>query len=150
MKENKFQKRVKKQLENQGAFVINLHGHMMQRAGLPDLFVLHRKWDGFLELKVEQNKTSVIQRIVAAKIELRGMPIYVLRCVERDSWDFVPPINLKANKINTIKVPAYIYTLENFESKSISQFDDLRGLLDTLVKIKQDKMLEKFMEQGKL
>ena len=130
MKESKFQKQVKKQLENQGAFVINLHGHMMQRAGLPDLFVLHRKWDGFLELKVEQNKTSAVQRIVAAKIELRGMPIYVLRCRE---------MNLTDIGLND-EIIGYKYTLENFEGKNISQFDDLSELLSRLVELSKPKL----------
>ena len=50
MKERDFQSKVKKQLENQGGFVINIHGHSFQKAGLPDLQVIHRKWKGFLEL----------------------------------------------------------------------------------------------------
>ena len=51
---NGFQSKVIEQLESQTAFVMNFHGHMMQKSGWPDLEVLHRRWSGFLELKCEK------------------------------------------------------------------------------------------------
>jgi len=131
MKENKFQTQVKKQLENQGAFVINLHGHMMQRSGLPDLFILHMKWDGFLELKVEENKASILQRTVAAKIELRGTPIYVLRCVELDEYGW--------GKFDKWYDKRTKYILENFQNEIIKEFYDLKELLSHLVELNKTK-----------
>jgi len=129
MKENKFQNQVKKQLESQAAFIINIHGHRMQKSGLPDLQVLHTRWDGFLELKCEKREASTLQRIVAAKIELRGTPVYVLRCVEKcvgDVYEVYPE-----------------YTLENFEGKVIKTFHNLRKLLDILVELSKPIKKEK-------
>jgi len=125
MKENQFQKQVKKTLENQGAFIINIHGHMMQKVGLPDLEIIHRQWTGFLELKIEKNKCSAIQRIIAAKIALRGMPIYVLRCEE---------INL-GEELGITQV----YSLENFEGKIIKDYIRLNLLLDILQRLELEK-----------
>lgn len=133
MKENKFQSKVKKQLESQAAFIINVHGHGMQMRGLPDLFVIHRDWKGFLELKVEKGKCSAIQRVVAAKIELRMMPIYVLRCVERSEEQ-------PEYEGCLIGINFYQYTLENFEGKIIKTFDDLSSLLKILIGLKDEKI----------
>lgn len=121
MRENKFQKYVIEQLESQAAFVMNFHGHGMQRAGWPDLEVLHTRWDGFLELKCEKYKASALQRVTAAKIELRGTPCYVLRCVET---------HMDANFTYSEDTE---YTLENFQGDVIKTFYDLRKLLDILV-----------------
>ena len=128
MKESKFQKQIKKQLESQAAFVINVHGHGMQMRGLPDLQIIHRKWKGWLELKVEKNEASVLQRMVAAKIELRGAPIYVLRCVERNKHDMTLDFKIQ-----------FIYTLENFQGEIIEEINDLNLLLGVLIKLELDK-----------
>ncbi|KKN75689.1 hypothetical protein LCGC14_0377920 [marine sediment metagenome] len=117
VKENKFQTKLKKILESQCAFIINQHGHMMQRSGIPDLQIIHRRWHGFLELKVGKNKPSDIQKSVAAAIELRGVPVYVLRCVER-------PIDSG--------LCGYNLTLEDFEGKVIRRCFRLDSLLNIL------------------
>jgi len=129
MKENRFQQLVKKQLESQGAFIINYHGHLMQRSGLPDLQILHRKFNGFLELKVGKNKCSVLQRIVAAKIILRRTPCYVLRCVEHD-------INGYGKLFKNKRI---VYQLENFEGKVIKSFCELKDLLSHLISLNSYK-----------
>jgi len=131
---NGFQSKVIEQLESQAAFVINIHGHMMQKAGLPDLQVIHRRWDGFLELKVgpqrlKKNQPSDIQYDIAAKIKARGMPVYVLRCVEVEGFCG-----------GGSKYGIWCqYMLENFEGKVIKRIDDLRSLLDVLVKLNETK-----------
>lgn len=136
MKENKFQKKVKEQLEKQAAFVINMHGHLMQRAGLPDLQVLHTRWDGFLELKCEDYEASALQQIIAARIELRGTLCYVLRCRE---------VNMSLiGEINSLikdEYP-YEYTLENFQGCVINTFYDLSTLLDALVELSKPNLEE--------
>lgn len=124
MRENKFQKLVKKELEKKAAFIINLHGHLMQRSGLPDLEVIHSKWHGFLELKVEDNKASDIQRSVAARIAKRGVPIYVLRCVEIGMGD--------------IYGGYFKYILEDFDGNFIEQFFNLNELLNILIRLKEE------------
>jgi hypothetical protein len=70
---------VKKELENCGAWVFNVHGHAMQRAGVPDLYVAHRKFHGWLELKVDNNSCSTLQKIVLRDLNARGVAAYVLR-----------------------------------------------------------------------
>lgn len=129
MKERDFQKKVKKQLESQAAFVINVHGHRMQISGLPDLQIIHKDWKGWLELKVEKGEASEIQRIQAAKIELRGMPVYVLRCKEENDVSHFGPQGLH-------------YRLENFQGEIIEVIRDLSSLLDVLKKLELDKWNE--------
>lgn len=131
MKERGFQQQVKKQLQKQAAFIINIHGHGMQIRGLPDLFIIHRKWKGFLELKVGKNKCTVIQRIVAAKIELKNMPIYVLRCVEQEGF-------CGGNNYGIY----YVYTLENFQNEVIKTFWDIKLLLGFLIEITKNRGVE--------
>ena len=79
MKENEFQSRVVRSLFYQGAWTFNVHGHGMQRPGVPDLLVVHRSWKGWLELKVGKNKPSAIQCKVMQDNLARGFPCYVLR-----------------------------------------------------------------------
>lgn len=128
MKENKFQKQVVKQLESQAAFIFNVHGHMIQKSGLPDLLVIHTRWKGWLELKCEKYKASSLQRIKAAMLELREMPVYILRCVEIKYGD--------TGKKNCI---GCLYTLENFQGDIIKEFADLGLLLDILCELELDK-----------
>jgi len=125
MKHGKFQKQVKGQLESQAAFVISITGHRTQKNGLPDLDISHKNWKGRIEIKVGKDPCRPLQRIQAAKFELRGVPVYVLRCVERDDYagrEWKP-----------------ILTLENFEGKIIKTFDDLKELLSILIDLELDK-----------
>ncbi len=122
MKENKFQTKLKKVLESQCAFVINFHGHSLQRSGLPDLEVIHKRWVGFLELKMNKNGASPLQKSVAAAIELRGTPVYVFRCVE----------HRVTGMYTSVIDPPLVYTIEDFEGNIIADVDKLKGLLDIL------------------
>ncbi len=108
-----------KVLESQCAWILNVHGHSMQRSGVPDLQVIHRRWHGFLELKMNKNKPSAKQESVAAAIELRNVPVFVFRCVAPDNcskrlWD------------------EYEYTLEDFEGRIVARINGLDKLLDIL------------------
>ena len=40
---------------------LNLHGHAMQGAGWPDLYIVGPVWSGWLELKIGRNKTTPLQ-----------------------------------------------------------------------------------------
>ncbi len=119
MKENKFQTKLKKVLESQCAFVINFHGHSLQRNGLPDLEVIHKRWVGFLELKCGKNKPSDLQKSVSAAIELRGVPVFIFRCVEE--------LGGAAERGSF-----YIHTLEDFEGTVVARVKYLDELLDIL------------------
>ena len=125
MHENKFQKKVIDALKKRPVFIINLHGHLMQRAGLPDLKIIHSQWHGFLELKVGVNKPNAIQKAVAKKIAARGVPVYILRCVEED-YSGLGDTYCK-------------YTLEDFKGKVIKYILDLNDLLNTLIRLKKGK-----------
>lgn len=125
MKETTFSKKVVKALEDKCAFIINVHGHLMQRRGIPDLEVIHRKWHGFLELKVDKNTASDVQKKVAKKIALRDVPVWILRCTDID----ISKLNLaKWNKM-------YKITLEDFNGKLIAKVNRLDMLIDVLVDI---------------
>lgn len=121
MKENEFQKDVIKAVEAKCAYVINIHGHAWQKHGLPDLHIMHRNWTGWLELKCEDYEASTNQRIVAAKIQLRGIPAWVLRCREINSRIY--------------GIVGYKITLESFAGKIIKEVPDLDSLLDILVEV---------------
>lgn len=127
MKESRFQKKVIGILTKQAAFIINMHGHLMQRPGIPDLFVVHRDWTGFLELKVgpgrfKKNRPSDIQKSVAKKINARRVPCYVLRCVDIDT----EICDLYCN-----------YNIETFDGKLIRKFPDLATLLEILIALEE-------------
>ena len=79
MKENAFSRLVKKQLEDQGAFVYNITGNQYSAAGVPDLHVTHASWTGYIELKVGKNKLSALQRLTIKKIKRAGGKALVLR-----------------------------------------------------------------------
>lgn len=79
MRENKFQRIVKKTLERQGAFVINIHGNAYQMNGLPDLQVYSPRWTGHLELKVKGRDPDALQEIVIEKLNRAGTFAWVLR-----------------------------------------------------------------------
>ena len=49
-KESALQIAMKLALEKSGAFVFNCHGSEFQRAGMPDLWIAHHIWTGWLEL----------------------------------------------------------------------------------------------------
>lgn len=133
MKHGKFQKQVKDQLESQAAFVISLSGHRMQKNGLPDLDISHTRWKGRIEIKTEKDPCRPLQRIQAAKFELREVPCYVLRCAKYNP-DAMHGIYW------TIK--DFCYSLENFDGKVIKWFDNLHSLLDILCDLELNKWNE--------
>jgi len=51
----------------------------MGMAGLPDRYVVHPQWQGFLEFKAEQTRLRDVQRIVIRNLKLRGAKAYVVR-----------------------------------------------------------------------
>jgi hypothetical protein len=74
-----FQRRIKEALESAGAFVFNCHGSQMQRSGMPDLWVQHQIWCGWIELKTENTALEPIQEITIEKIRRRGGSAQVWR-----------------------------------------------------------------------
>jgi len=84
MNHSDFQKKVSELLKNKGCWLFNIHGHRMQKRGVPDLLVIGLRWKGFLEFKIGRDKCSRVQQNEMEKIERRGMPCYVLRYDEEN------------------------------------------------------------------
>lgn len=119
MKENKFQKYLIDKLYSQGAWCFNVHGHSMQKTGVADVLVVHRRWAGFLELKVGDNKTSDKQKDIAKDLIKRYFPTFVIRCRELDitggNWE-----------------GRCIITIENFQGGVLCRPAGLDKVLDCL------------------
>lgn len=79
VRESHFQSEVKRALESQGAEVLNLHGHAMQAAGWPDLYVAHWAWEGWLELKSGAEKLTSAQAHKLKVLDQRQVAAFVLR-----------------------------------------------------------------------
>ena len=127
MRESKFQKDLVDQLFSQGAWTFNVHGHKGQKTGVADLLVVHRRWAGFLELKVENRKASDKQIDVDKDVRKRYFPSFVVRCVEiyttaslRSGWD-----------------NAHLLTIENFEGEVLCRPAGLNKVLDCLQALTQ-------------
>lgn len=75
--EKKFQRKLIQFVKDRNAFVFNFIGNAFQ-SGVPDLFVAHRYWSGWLELKVDAKVTSQ-QRHNLTELKKRGQSAYVLR-----------------------------------------------------------------------
>lgn len=60
-----------------GAFYKKLHGSLYQRY-LPDRYVAHRRWAGWLELKAGDNDLSDKQRDTARKLVEARVPFFVV------------------------------------------------------------------------
>jgi hypothetical protein len=79
-----------KVLELHGAWTFNVHGHVFQKRGVPDLYVAHPFWTGWLELKVEDREVKELQRIQMEKLLGNGVPAFVLR-LRRGDGDWGEP-----------------------------------------------------------
>jgi hypothetical protein len=121
MKETDFQTKLIKQLYSQGAWVFNIHGHRFQKGGVPDLLVIHPRFNGFVELKVEDRKADDSQKKVANDIKKRLFPAFVIRCREYSS-DFTSNIFDAAHEI----------TIEDFYGHVICHPAGLDKMLDCL------------------
>ena len=68
-----------KDLERMNALVFSVVGNRMQRPGLPDRYVAHRRWQGWLEFKASRGKLTEAQRITLRELNSRGVNTYVVR-----------------------------------------------------------------------
>jgi hypothetical protein len=91
VRESAFQTEVIRYLRSVGGKTHNIHGHAMQERGIPDLWLSHREWFGWLELKVRHHLTEVQRAVIAAHMD-RGVPAFVVRgsmrsCRVSDQYD---------------------------------------------------------------
>lgn len=77
--ESKFKAEVRQALESLGGKVVKLWGNMFQETGLPDLYVAHVRWNGWIELKVGKRKAEPRQKIVMSEFVARHVAAMVLR-----------------------------------------------------------------------
>lgn len=80
MKEKDYQRKLVKFLKEHNALVMNFIGNVYQ-SGVPDLFVAHRRWSGWLELKGPRTTITEQQKYNLTELRRHGQWAYVLRFV---------------------------------------------------------------------
>jgi spore maturation protein CgeB len=78
-KENKFSRDLVKGLRNMNALVYPITGSKYQVKGVPDLYVCHSKYIGWLELKVKEHKCESDQKYHIRELRKRGANAFVVR-----------------------------------------------------------------------
>ena len=84
--ESVFQSEVVAAVKKVGGIAFNVHGHGMQAAGWPDLYIAHRQWTGWLELKVREGRASVLQMKRVDDLRKRDVDAFYLRYVDGDAF----------------------------------------------------------------
>ena len=128
MLESDFQKKLIEKLYSQGAWTFNIHGHKMQKSGVADILILHRRFNGFLELKVDKKKPSYIKKDVDKDVRKRYFPSFVARCVQ-----LVPDERQLAHLWDG----NHRITIENFEGEVLCRPAGLDKVLDCLQALAQ-------------
>lgn len=77
--ESEFNRWFCKQLEAVNAEVVAFVGSKMQRSGVPDRYVCHVKFRGWLEMKRNNKKLRTNQRILTTRLNERGDVCLVVR-----------------------------------------------------------------------
>lgn len=105
MSESKFRRKWCKELKTLGAVIIPYVANTRGLAGTPDLYLSHRRWRGWLEIKGVHTVLTDLQRQVAFELIHTGTMYYILRAP-----------NL----------------LQNVEGETIKEVKDAMDLLKTL------------------
>jgi hypothetical protein len=79
MKENEWSAVLVPQMRRCNALVLNVHGEQYQQPGWPDLYVCHRFYRGWIELKGQTTYLESHQRAMIRKLKERGDAVYVAR-----------------------------------------------------------------------
>lgn len=80
--ESKFARWMRDQLKAANALVLKLHGHSMQEPGWPDLYVVHARWTGHIELKIRGETIKPLQCERMLNLRQRGIPATWLQMKE--------------------------------------------------------------------
>lgn len=75
-------RRITTRMEKLGAFVINVHGDIFSKRGLPDLIVIMEGTVTFLEVKRPGGKPSKMQLYIQNKIRRRGVESWIVSSLE--------------------------------------------------------------------
>lgn len=62
-----------------GAKILKIHGHGFQASGWPDNYIAHHLWNGWIELKVDKEPLSALQRMTIGDLRERGVLAWVAR-----------------------------------------------------------------------
>ena len=101
--ETKFKNAIKTHLTGLGAKVFKVHGSEWQEPGWPDLYVAHKTWTGWLELKVSASDAALQKRrieelkirgVFAAFARKTGNKICVYDCLGLESEILLPMNNM--------------------------------------------------------
>ena len=79
MKETTYRKKLCKELRGLGALILPIVGSTNQFAGVPDFYMSHAKWQGFIEMKGEFTTLRAIQIKVMSDLIKTGTSCYVVR-----------------------------------------------------------------------
>ena len=78
--EQKFQTEIIKAIQDDECFVFNVHGGLMQKSGMPDMYI---SWAGvfrgWVELKFGSNRCSTLQKIQIERLKKAGDTAIVMR-----------------------------------------------------------------------
>ena len=92
------------------AFVIKIHGGIMQMAGLPDTCILYQGEDIWVEFKGENTKLRPLQIRVIEEMKKQGADVFVVRFVEPKLWIIDDLYEIKFGKFK-YGVELLLYTL---------------------------------------
>lgn len=72
-------------LERVNGYTLAFVGHRMQQSGVPDRYICHRKWHGWVEFKANERVVMTNQRVVMQNLLDRGDHVLVVRAIDRDA-----------------------------------------------------------------
>ena len=67
------------ELENCGAFIVPYVASKYNRSGVPDRFITHRLWNGWVEFKDKNTRLTDLQRWTLKQLRYRGCNAVVMR-----------------------------------------------------------------------
>ena len=77
--ETKFRKRICRKVREMGGIIIPYVGSAMQFRGVPDIYLAHNRYCGFIEFKGEETKLQPIQTKVMMQLREKGCKAYIVR-----------------------------------------------------------------------
>jgi hypothetical protein len=124
MKESDFQRKLIAYFKDIGAFYFNAHGHAMQKAGMPDLYVASKLFEGWLELKVNRGKPTPLQVSTMRDLRRSNVPTFIVRFDDKTRAVSIEDLDGK---------PFMVRDLDNFQhmTKDLARCCDRLGIKAT-------------------
>lgn len=79
MSESAFRTKVCRYLRANGVLIIPFVAHQYSMPGVPDTFMAHPSWHGFIEFKGVGTKLEPLQKKIAQRLKMRGVNYCILR-----------------------------------------------------------------------